>query len=276
MNVLRTATVWVAAFVLALFLAAFFLTLTAFQLTSDDTGQRLLRRSVAISTNIDAVLPGIEANLDAVAADDGDSPTVTVPGFPIPIQLTREEVVTLRGAALRERILEEAAQRLYDDGGSAWAAADLDARRDIERVSTAGAIDYGLGFIRGSTNTVLLIVAVLLAIIVLGLAGVLMVVLPWDMRILIAGGVIMFAALPSLASAVALRFVFRTADGEGDPFVDGMLDLGVDAMWVPIRGFLVLSVLGIVLILIATLLLWWTSRLSPPGQPALDFRPHGR
>ena len=269
MNVLRTATVWVAAFVLGLFLAAFFLTLTAFQLTSDNTGQDILRRAVATSTDIDAVLPGIEADLDAAAAE-GDSPTVTVPGFPIAVELSREDAATLRGAGLRERILDEAAQRLYDDGGSAWAADDLEARRDIERVSTAGAIDYGLGFIRNSTNTVLLIVAILLAIIVVGMAGILLVILPWDMRILIAGGVTVFAALPALAGAVALRFVFRTADGEDDLFVEGMLDLGVDAMWVPIRGFLVLSVFGIALILIATLLLWWTSRLSPPGQSALE------
>ena len=269
MNVLRTATVWVAAFVLALFLTAFLLTLTAFQLTSDDTGKDILRRSVAISTDIDAVLPGIEADLDTIAAE-GDSPTVTVPGFPIPVELTHEETATLRGTDLRERILDEAAQRLYDDGGSAWAAADVEANRDVERVSTAGTIDYGLGFIRGSTNTLLLIVAVLLAIIVVGLAGVLMVILPWDMRILVAGGITVFAALPSLAGAVGLRFIFRTADAEGDPFVEGMLDLGVDAMWVPIRSFLVLSVFGIVLILLATLLLWWTSRLSPPGQSALD------
>ncbi len=269
MNVLRTATVWVAAFVLALFLAAFFLSLTAFQLTSDDTGQDILRRAVAISTDIDAVLPGIEADLDAAAAE-GDSPTLTAPGFPIPVELTREEAATLRGAGLRERILDEAAQRLYDDGGSAWTAGDLEAQRDVERLSTAGVIDYGLGFISDSTNTVLLIVAVLLAIIVLGLAGVLMVVLPWDMRILVAGGVIACAALPSLAGAVGLRFVFRSADDEGDLFVAGMLDLGVDAMSVPIRDFLVLSILGFALILIATLLLWWTSRLSPPGQSALD------
>jgi hypothetical protein len=268
-SVLRTATVWVAAFALVLFLTAFFLTLTAFELTSEDTGQDVLRRSVAVSTDIDAILPGIEADLDVVAAE-GDSPTVTVPGFPIPVEVTREEAATLRGAALRERILDDSAKRLYDEGGSAWTAGDPEASRDVERLSTAGAIDYGLGFISDSTNTVLLIVAVLLAIIVLGLAGVLMVVLPWDMRILVAGGVIAFAALPSLAGAVGLRFVFRSADDEGDPFVAGMLDLGVDAMSVPIRGFLVLSVLGFALILIATLLLWWTSRLSPPGQSALD------
>lgn len=272
MNVLRTATVWVAAFVLGLFLAAFFLTLTAFQLTSDGTGQDILRRAVAVSTDIDAVLPTIETDLESAAAE-GDSPTVTVPGFPIPVELTREEAATLRGHALRERILTDAARRLYNDGGSSWAAGDIEATRNVERVSTAGAIDYGLGFIRDSTNTVLLIVAILLAIIVVGMAGVLIAILPWDMRILIAGGVTVFAALPSLAGAVALRFIFRTADGEGDSFVEGMLNLGVDAMWVPIRSFLVLSVLGITLITIATLLLWWTSRLSPPGQSALEETP---
>ena len=270
MDVLRTAAVWVAAFVLAFFLAAFFLTLSAFELTSDDTGQDILRRSIAISTDIDAVLPGIETNLDALATE-GDSPTITVPGFPIPVELTREEAATLRGVPLRQRILDDAARLLYDDGGSAWAAGDLEAKREGERISTAGAIDYGFSFISDSTNTALLIVAVLLAIIVVGLAGVLMVVLPWDMRILVAGGIIAFAALPSLAAAVGLRFVFRTADDEGDPFVAGMLDLGVDAMWVPIRSFLVLSVLGMALIIIATLLLWWTSRLSPPpDKSALD------
>ena len=269
MNVLRTASVWVASFVLAVFLAAFLVTLTAFQLTSDDTGQHILRRAVAVSTDIDAVLPGIESSL-AAAASDGNSPTVTVPDFPISVEISREEAVTLRGAELRDRILDGAALRLYNDGGSAWTGDDSEARRDIERVSTAGAIDYGLGFIRDSTNTVLLILVILLAIIVLGMAGVLMVILPWDTRILIAGGVTVFAALPSLAGAVALRFVFRTADGEGDLFVEGMLDFGVDAMWVPIRSFLVLSLFGIALVLIGTLLLWWTSRLSLPGQSALD------
>jgi hypothetical protein len=263
-NVLRTASVWVSAFVLGVFITAFFLTITAYQLTSDNTGQRILRRSVAVTTDIDAALPGIEGSLDGLEVE-GEGQPVTVPGFPIPVELTAEEVRTLRGNDLREAILDRAAARLYDEGGDAWAAGDPEAARDIESVSTAGAIDYGLGFVRDSTNTVLIIVAVLLAIIVLGMAGVLLAILPWDMRLLLAGGIAVFAGLPSLAGAVAVRFIFRTADADGDPFVEGMLDLGVDAMWVPIRNFLALSILGFMLIVLATLLLWWTSRHAPPG-----------
>ena len=272
MNVLRTASVWVAAFILGLFLAGFFLAITAYQLTSESTGQRILRRAVAVETDIDAVLPGIENGLHA-AAEDAEGDTVIAPGFPIPIEFTTEEAATLSGPELRARLLDGAAKRLYEDGGSAWAANDPEASRDVERVSAAGAIDYGLGFIRDSTNTVLLVVAVLLGIIVIGMAGVLLVILPWDMRLLLAGGVAAFAGLPGLAGAVAVRFVFRTADGEDDPFVEGMLDLGVDAMWVPIRNFLALSLLGFAFILIATLLLWWSSRLHAAGQSALDTRP---
>jgi hypothetical protein len=270
-SVLRTATVWVAAFVLTVFVALLFLVITAYQLTSEDTGQRILRRAVAVETDIDAVLPALEARLDTAYDEGGvDAQTVPVPGFPIAAELTLDEVDTLRGPALRQRILDESAQRLYEDGGSAWTDNDPDASRDVERVSTAGAIDYGLGFIRDSTNTVLLVVAVLLGIIVIGLAGVLLIVLPWDMRLLVAGGVAAFAGLPLLAGAVALRFVFRTADADGDPFVEGMLDIGVDAMWVPIRNFLALSLLGFALILLATLLLWWSSRVQAAGHSALD------
>jgi hypothetical protein len=257
---------------LGLFLAGFFLTITAYQLTSEGAGQRILRRAVAIETDIDAILPGVEEDLRA-AADDAEGDTVIAPGFPIPVEFTAEEAATIGGPELRARLLDGAAKRLYEDGGSAWSANDPEAVRDVERVSAAGAIDYGLGFIRDSTNTVLLIVAVLLGIIVIGMAGVLLVILPWDMRLLLAGGVAVFAGLPGLAGAVAVRFVFRTADGEGDPFVDGMLDLGVDAMWVPIRNFLALSLLGFAFILVATLLLWWSSRLHTPGRSALDTRP---
>lgn len=272
MSVLRTASVWLAALALAGSLAAFLLTVTALQLTSEDTGQRVLRRSVAATTGIDTILPRIEADLDRIS-QSGDTGAVTVPGFPIPVALTAEEALTARGAELRDLILDRAAAKLYDEGGSAWAAGDPEADRDIERVSAAGAMDYGLGFVRDSTNTVFLVMAVLLAIIVIGTAGVLLVILPWDMRLLVAGGVAVLAGLPLLAGAVAMRFVFRTANDDGDPFVQALLDLGVDSMWVPIRTSFVVSTLGFLLVLIASALIWWTSRNAPGGRTALDTVP---
>ncbi|MEX0683507.1 MAG: hypothetical protein WD904_04275 [Dehalococcoidia bacterium] len=269
MSALRAVSVWIVAFALAVALAALFATLTVYQLTSEDTGERILRRSIAATTDIDAALPRIEADLDRLTT--GDSPeTATVPNFPIQAELTREEATTLRGGELRDVILDRAAHKLYTVGGDAWTEGDPQANRNIERVSTTGAIDYGLGFVRDSTNAVFLVLAVILAVVAIGMTAVLLVVLPWDMRLLGAGSVAVVAGLPGLAAAVAVRFVFRTADDEGDPFVKAMLDLGVDSMWVPIRNFAVLSLFGFLLIIIATTLLWWGARHRPAGSPALD------
>jgi hypothetical protein len=270
-NVLRTASVWVAAFVLAVFLSAFLAALTAYQLTSEDTGKRILERSVVVTTEIDTLLPAIEEDLDQ-RVDSGVAETVTVNRFPIAISLTREEATNLRGAALRDRIVELAADKLYDDGGGAWSSTDPAAVRNIERVSAAGAINYGLGWIRDSTNLILLVLVVLLALMTLTMAAMTMAIMPWDMRLLVMGGVGLLAGLPALAGAVAVRFMFRTADAEDDPFVEGMLDIGVDAMWVAIRNALVVSVVGFALVMIASGLLWWLSRQSQPpaGRTALD------
>jgi hypothetical protein len=86
---------------------------------------------------------------------------------------------------------------------------------------------------------------------------------------LLAGGVALFSALPLLATAVALRFVFRSADEEGDPFVKAMLDLGVDSMSVPIRNALAVSLFGLLVLIMATAILWWSARQAPPGAGPL-------
>ncbi|HUF52645.1 MAG TPA: hypothetical protein VMR52_02575 [Dehalococcoidia bacterium] len=268
--VLRTASVWIAAFVLAVFLGAFLAALTAYQLTSEGTGKRILQRSVVVTTEVDALLPAIEEDLE-VRTSSGVPETVTVRNFPIAVQLTRDEARNLRGPALRDRIVTLAADKLYEDGGGAWASGDPAATPAVERFSAAGAINYGLGWIRDSTNLGLLVLAVFLALMTLTMAVMTMAIMPWDMRLLVAGGVSLLAGLPLLAGAVAVRFVFRTADAEGDPFVQRMLDIGVDAMWVAIRNALVMCLVGFALVLIASALLWWISRQSPhTGQSALD------
>jgi len=71
------------------------------------------------------------------------------------------------------------------------------------------------------------------------------------------------AALPLLAAVVAVRFAFRTAQEEADPFVWGLLELGVEAMWVPIRNYLALTVLGFTVLLLTLLFIWIASRWPP-------------
>jgi hypothetical protein len=78
--------------------------------------------------------------------------------------------------------------------------------------------------------------------------------------------------LPALTGAAVVRLAFASAGGDGDPFVQGMLDIGVDANGVAIRNALIVSLFGFALILLASLLLWFISRQSQPprGQSALD------
>ncbi|MDP3793838.1 MAG: hypothetical protein Q8R07_03745, partial [Candidatus Uhrbacteria bacterium] len=127
---LRAVSQWLIGVALAVLLTLFFVAISAVQLSSEGTGQRLLRRSVAVSTQIDAVLPDLQIALRE-RAREGSGETVRVPDFPVPVDLTRGEALRLEGPALRERILSEASDRLYEDGMSAWSAADPDARQSI-------------------------------------------------------------------------------------------------------------------------------------------------
>ncbi len=256
---LRAASQWIIGVVIAVMLLLLFLAINAAQISSEGAGQRILRWSVAVSTNIDAILPDLQATLQEEARE-GDADPVRVPDFPIPVEIPRDEALSLEGAALRARVLNEAGARLYEDGMSAWAGADLGGEQSIETISAAGALKRGLGLITDKNHDSIVIAAIVLGV----LSGVFAMLLVASMRswgrLVALGAVTIAAALPSLAAAVAVRFGFRTAQEGADPFVSGLLDLGVEAMWVPIRNYLALTVLGFTVMLLTLVLIWVSTR----------------
>lgn len=269
-SVVRTASVWLLAVLFAVSLAAFFAALSAAQLTSSGTGERIHRRALAVSASLDAAMPAIQARLQENAAATQDV-NIQVPDFPVPVEVTREEAQTLTTARLRDRILRQAASVLYDKGMSQWGETDPEATRDIQRLSAAGAMDEGLGRVHDSTHTALLVLAALLGIITVGVGAALFMAVPWDGRLLVLGGAGVLAALPLLAAAVALRFAFRTAGPDTDPFVNGMFDIGADGMWVPIRNYFTLTMVSLGVMLVGTALLWWEAKhvqIDPPRAAA--------
>lgn len=266
-SLLRAVSQWLIGVALVVLLTLFFVAISAVQLSSEGTGQRLLRRSVAVSTDIDAVLPDLQTALRE-RAREGSGETVRVPDFPVPVDLTREEALRLEGPALRERILSEASDRLYADGMSTWSAADPDARQSIETISVPGALKRGLGLITAANHDRMVIAAVVLGVLSAMCAALLLAsVRSWG-RLVALGAAAIVAALPLLAAAVAVRFAFRTAQEEADPFVWGLLELGVEAMWVPIRNYLALTVLGFTVLLLTLVFIWAGSRLSPRSAGA--------
>jgi hypothetical protein len=267
---LKIASQWLIAIMLTLALIIFFLLVTAVQLTSESSGQRILRRGVAVTAGIDAALPRIESGLHTAALESEEA-DVRVPNFPVPIDIPREEAARIEGAQLRGLILDESARRLYDDGTSAWASNDEAAEQNIDDVSTAGALHRGFGLIRDTWHDIFLASSVLMGIICLLLAAMLMIALQSYMRIIALGAVTVAAAVPSLAAAVGVRFALRTAETGADPFERGLIDLGVDTVWILIRNYLILSILGFAVLGIASLALWLRSRASTaPGVPNLD------
>lgn len=239
----RLVLQWLCGVLLAIVLTALFIAAAFAQLTSREPAERVHRRAIATLTDIDARLPAIEDALKTESARPQTGP-LQVPDFPIPVQLTVDEARDLRGAALRDRILRDAAATLYDDGMSQWAAAE-GRTQSIDDVSTPGAIKTGFGLARDSTHGLFLAGAIALAALAAALAlGLLFAVRDWNLRLVALGTTVLAAALPCLAAVIAVRFGFKTAQTGADPFVQALLDIGIDAMSVPIRDYLVLSALG--------------------------------
>ncbi|TMF14191.1 MAG: hypothetical protein E6I38_00240 [Chloroflexi bacterium] len=264
--VLTLASQWLVAALLALTLAAFFFFLTAFQVSSDGTAHRILRRGVAITTDIDAILPQVTTDLHA-AAQTSDQDSVRVPNFPVPVEIPKEEAAHIEGEELRQRLLDKSADRIYDDGMSTWAQSDTASSQNIARFSTAGGLNRAFGLVTEKWNTVYLIATALFGFLSLVLAALLWLNLKSYLRLLALGAATATAAVISLAGAVAVRFALRTAETGADPFEKDLLDLGVDTVWLFIRNYLILSLLGFAVLAVAAFFAWWDSRRAE--QPAV-------
>ena len=261
-SILRVASQWLVALALTFALALFSFAVLGWQLTSRGTGEKIQRRAAAALTDIDLILPNIEAQLKETARNTQED-FVLVPGFPLPIELPTVDAKALGGEELRQRLLDESGQKLYEDGMTAWAAGDPEARQDIDDISTAGAVYRGLGVVQHSAYSYFLVATILLGILALSLAAILAIsIRSAYARLMALGSVALTASLPCLAAAVAVRFALKTAQTEADSFVDALLDLGVDTMWLPIRMYLAMSTLGLALIAVSSLAMWWSERPS--------------
>jgi hypothetical protein len=259
-SILRVASQWLVGLALTVSLALLSFAVLGLQVTSQETGERIQRRAAAALTDIDQLLPNIEADLKAAAASAGED-LVRVPGYPLPIDLPRVDAESLEGNELRARLLDESAQALYEQGMSAWASGDPEARQDIDRVSTAGLVYRGLGLVQDQAYTYFLVATILLGVLSALLAVILALTLHgFYARLMAFGSVLIAVSLPCLAASVAIRFAFKTAQSEADDFVEALLGLGVDTMWLPIRMYLAASILGFGLVALSSFCGWLSAR----------------
>lgn len=267
----RAALQWLSGILLALCLMALFLVINAYQLTEADTAQRILARAVATITEIDALLPAIRADLtDAVQS--GDSPTVTVPLFPVPVEMTREEATAISTPELRSRLLDTAAERAYREGMSVFALGDPQAKQDIDPLSPEGGVKRGLGFLSDNTHSALRIAIWVLGSLSVLLGGLVLLSTKGLGRITAVGACLLGAAVPSLVVAVGIRWGFRsTAEDQDDYLLAQLLTLGNDAAWLPLRNYTILCLLGLGIVVVGlTLVLLETRQRTMRSAAGVD------
>jgi hypothetical protein len=268
---LRAALQWLSGILLAACLMALFVVVNAYQLTDADTAQRILARAVATVTEIDALLPAIRADLTE-SLQASDSPTVTVPLFPVPVELTREEATAISTAELRSRLLNTAAERTYREGMSVFALGDPEAKQNIDPISPEGGVKRGLGFLSDNNHSALRIAiwvfaglsAVMGALVVLSTKGL--------GRVTALGACVLGAAVPSLVVAVGVRWGFRSsAEDQDDYLLNQLLSLGNDAVWLPLRNYTILCLLGLGIVVVGlTLVLLETRQRTIRSASAVD------
>ena len=247
---LRGAFQWLFGTLFALSLIAFFLVINAMQLTSPSTAQRILSRAVADLTEIDAMLPTIQADL-AEEAQASQKDAVTVPHFPMAVDVSREEATTISMAELRSLLLSEAAAAIYKDGMSVWAEADPEAKQNIDLLSPEGGVQRGLGLLSDDNHHALRIAAIVLGLISFILGGLVFVSTKGMGRLVALGAGLLGAAVPSLTAAVAVRFAFFTAsEDQSDYLIARLLELGNDASWLALRNYTILTLVGLWLVVL--------------------------
>jgi hypothetical protein len=247
---LRGAFQWLFGTLFALSLIAFFLVINAVQLTSPGTAQRILSRAVADLTEIDAMLPTIQADLAEEAQASQDA-TLTVPHFPMAVEVSREEATTISTAELRSLLLSEAAAAIYKDGMSVWAEADPEAKQNIDLLSPEGGVQRGLGLLSDDNHRALRIAAIVLGLISFILGGLVFVSTKGMGRVVALGAGLLGAAVPSLTAAVAVRFAFFTAsEDQSDYLIARLLELGNDASWLALRNYTILTLVGLWLVVL--------------------------
>jgi hypothetical protein len=247
---LRAALQWLSGILLATCLMGLFLAVNAYQLTEPDTAERILARAVATITEIDALLPVIRSDLTESLQND-NSPTVTVPLFPVPVEMTREEATAISTPELRSRLLDTAARRAYREGMSVFALGDPEAKQDIDPLSPEGGVKRGLGFLSDNTHSALRIAIWVLIVLTLVTGGLVLLSTKGLGRITALGACLLGAAVPSLVVAVGVRWGFRSsAEDQDDYLLTQLLNLGNDATWLPLRNYTILCLLGLGVVMV--------------------------
>lgn len=227
---------------IALALSVFFLVgaISAAQVTAPRYASDLLESGIAVTTDVDKV---VAENRDALRqlVEASNSPTFAIPDFPLDIVLTREEVTKSSDKQLRDLVLQRSAALVYADG---FAAFDRTGNQQVSRFSSQGGLEFAVGQVSEGTHSLANVASVALVFTTAVSACFLLLVGHGWGRLRSLGLAVLGGALPGLVLTGVIRLLVDSAGGN-DPFVDDLRSIVRTTLNVPLRNYLVFSLLGL-------------------------------
>lgn len=242
----------------------FIVSLNGWLLTSRDTGERYLRHALARITEIDRLI--VEGHDDvraAAAAASEPGATVQLPGYALRVDLPAEFAASADARSLRDAVLRRSAERVYDDGASAFL--DEGARAGPGGTfSATGAVRRALSLVGGGSHT--LFAATTL---VFGAACAALNVAVWRRghdilaATAAAGLAIAAGAVAALAGALLVRGLTSLLRAVEDEYLaTQLLAIVAEATMLLVRTSAIFALAGAALALCA----WWLRRASAGGR----------
>lgn len=226
---------------LVIAIMAFIAFVSLAQVSSSGTGERIMARTVATMTEIDSSITNIQTSLQE-SADQSEQDPVPVPNFPIVVELSRADALAIDRQQLRDEILAQSADQMYDHGTAVWDDADPEAVQGIGTQSTAGGIRAGLWFVRGTPHLIYIALAVVSGLAAVALAVALTLQMEALRRLLAFGILLLAAGIPAIVIVLLVRLI--TGSFGDDPFGDSMSDIVLDAEGVALRNYVIVTGLG--------------------------------
>jgi hypothetical protein len=174
-------------------------------------------------------------------AQGGATEGIAVPGFPVDVRLTAEEVRTLEPPALADLLSERAAAVVYIDGMDAL---DQTGRQDDSLFSAQGVVRRVSDRLTQDAHDAATTATVVLLLITAGLAVTVVLLYREERRLRGLGVGVLLGGLGGLILCLFAGLVANQV-GSDDPFVDDVRDIVTTVLKVPRRNYLVVSLLGI-------------------------------
>ncbi|MBE7519422.1 MAG: hypothetical protein HS107_09265 [Thermoflexaceae bacterium] len=233
----ESALLFVAALAVFVLVAA----VSVRQATAPGSAIGVIEDGVAATTEVDLLLAQQLPALREQARKHPGEEAYALPGYPVEVFLTGEELLKLDQAAVRELLLRRSAHAVYDQGLKAF---DRTGNQQVSFLSLQGQMDLVLGNLTSTRHSQAGVIALVAGLVFAGAAvGVLLLAEGHSgfrkLGLAVVAGTGFGLMLSGLAWFGAGLF------GGNDPFVTDLRDIVRSLLGVPIRDYLVVLVAGL-------------------------------